>query len=184
MRPSRLSPLGRSWRGAILLLFFALPSTAQTTFTQHLTRPALAGEGLVTLHQDSDIDALVNGQTRHIASPPQHTAGAAVRDTTAHADSEAAPVTGRRAKATGYRIQVYAGGNNRTSKQEAQRMASLVSSYFSDVPVYTNFLSPRWVCRVGDFRTYEEAHELLQRMRETHRFNEASIVKTQIVVYR
>lgn len=85
-------------------------------------------------------------------------------------------------RATGYRIQVYAGGNNRQSKSEAYRMADLVRSTFSDANVYTSFISPRWTCRVGDFKTREEAAEMLQRMRETQKFREAAIVKSQIIV--
>ena len=61
-------------------------------------------------------------------------------------------------------------------------MAGIVRSTFSDVSVYTNFISPRWTCRVGDFKTREEAAEMLHRMRETQKFREASIVKSQIVV--
>ena len=82
----------------------------------------------------------------------------------------------------GYRIQVYAGGNNRQSKSEAYRMANLVRSTFSDVQVYTHFISPRWICRVGDFKTYEEANDLLKRMRQTQKFREASIVKSKITL--
>ena len=85
-------------------------------------------------------------------------------------------------RVNGYRIQVYAGGNNRQSKSEAYRMAALVRSTFDDVQVYTHFISPRWICRVGDFRTYEEATDMLRRMRETQKFREASIVKSKIIL--
>lgn len=159
----------------------AVCCNAQTTFTQHLTRH-VAGEGQVTLHHDAEIEALVNGRSHATA----HRGHVASHDSIAP-DAETAATAlehGRRTKAIGYRIQVYAGGNNRSAKQEAQRMGSLVRSMFTDVPVYTNFISPRWVCRVGDFKTYEEANDLLKQMQETHRFNEASIVKTQIVVYK
>ena len=89
----------------------------------------------------------------------------------------------RRARTNGYRIQLYAGGNNRKSKTEAYHVAGLVHTYFDDVPVYTHFLSPRWVCRVGDCRTMEEATELLERLRQTGKFPEATIVKTKIIIY-
>ena len=85
-------------------------------------------------------------------------------------------------KATGYRIQVYAGGNSRTSRQEAQRMAGKVKDYFRDMPTYTHFQSPRWICRVGDFRTYEEASQVLHEMRATRQFDEALIVKSVILI--
>ena len=44
-------------------------------------------------------------------------------------------------------------------------------------------VSPHWKCRVGDFRTYEEASELFMRMKETQSFKEAVIVKSKINVY-
>ena len=161
------------------------------TFTEHLTR-TVAGEGSVILHHDSDIEALVNGQITYAGyAPASRPQTPAVSATAAHTDSLLAgvssatdqlPVFGRRMRATGYRVQVYAGGNNRQSKAEAYRMAGIVRSTFSDVSVYTNFISPRWTCRVGDFKTREEAAEMLHRMRETQKFREASIVKSQIVV--
>lgn len=161
------------------------------TFTEHLTR-TVAGEGSVILHHDSDIEALVNGQITYAGNAPaSRPQTPAVSATAAHTDSLLAgvssatdqlPVFGRRMRATGYRVQVYAGGNNRQSKAEAYRMAGIVRSTFSDVSVYTNFISPRWTCRVGDFKTREEAAEMLHRMRETQKFREASIVKSQIVV--
>ena len=161
------------------------------TFTEHLTR-TVAGEGSVILHHDSDIEALVNGQITYAGyAPASRPQTPAISATAAHTDSLLAgvssttdqlPVFGRRMRATGYRVQVYAGGNNRQSKAEAYRMAGIVRSTFSDVSVYTNFISPRWTCRVGDFKTREEAAEMLHRMRETQKFREASIVKSQIVV--
>ena len=90
----------------------------------------------------------------------------------------------RRVRTVGYRIQVYAGGNNRNAKSEAYRMANQVHSEFPDLSVYTHFISPRWICRVGDFRTNEEARTMLRKMRQTQKFREASIVKSQIIVYQ
>ena len=156
------------------------------TFTEHLTR-SKSGEGSVILHQDSEIEALVNGNKLPASSPSTvHLQNQQSDVHSNQADSLAGsgqqPLQGRRVKTTGFRIQVYAGGNNRQSKGEAYRMASLVRSTFSDVPVYTNFISPRWTCRVGDFKTREEATEMLERMRETQKFREATIVKSQIVL--
>ena len=162
------------------------------TFTEHLTR-SNAGEGSVILHHDSDIEALVNGRITYANSAPApRTQTPATPAAVSHPDSllsgdsssfDQLTGYGRRMRATGYRVQVYAGGNNRQAKAEAYRMAGIVRSTFSDVSVYTNFISPRWTCRVGDFKTREEAMELLQRMRETQKFREASIVKSQIVVF-
>lgn len=174
------------------ILVNASSLSAQQTFTQHLTR-RVAGEGTVTLHHDAEIDALVNGITRATASsaaaPAANNAAATRVAKAAKADTVATDSTlntlntfGRRIRANGYRIQVYAGGNNRQAKSEAYRMAALVRSNFDDVQVYTHFISPRWICRVGDFKTYEEASDMLRRMRDTQKFREASIVKSKIII--
>ena len=91
--------------------------------------------------------------------------------------------TGQRVRANGYRIQVFSGGNSRAAKTEANMMGQRVKSLFLELPVYTHFISPHWICRVGDFRTYEEAHEVFQKLKETGRFPEAVIVKSKIIVY-
>ena len=167
-----------------IICFLLFPSAvkAQETFTEHLTRN-VAGEGTVVLIQDNEITALING-TITTSNVHPHQSHAVVADSTA-IDSENRqnlhPT--HRTQAIGYRIQVYAGGNNRKSKSEAHRMGNIVRSSFSDVPVYTSFMSPRWVCRVGDYRTREEANEQLHKMRQTHQFVEASIVKSKIFIY-
>lgn len=157
------------------LCFFllSLPASAQQSFTTYLTRTT-AGGGRVVLHQDSEIEALVNG-------------GQVAADTIVSHPTPSSPTISptnptRRLRTNGYRVQVFAGGNDRQAKTEAYRMAALVRSTFSDVNVYTSFISPRWTCRVGDFKTHEEAVELLRQMRETQKFREASIVKSPIIV--
>lgn len=166
----------------ITLLALSLNINAQQDFTERLTRHH-AGEGKVVLHQDSVITGLVNGHaTATTASTRPVSTVVAGTDTTTTEDLT--PLPTRRSRATGYRIQVYAGGNNRNSKSEAYRMANLVRSEFPDLAVYTHFISPRWICRVGDFKTNEEAREMLKQMRQTKKFREASIVKSNIIVYQ
>ncbi len=159
------------------------------TFTEYLTR-IRAGEATVSLHQDEEINALVNGLVSYAPGraaatkrvPRQLTALAP--DTTAVADSSFSDIpllTGRRVRMNGYRIQIYAGGDNRKSKAEAYAAAAAIRNYFDDVSVYTNFISPRWVCRIGDFKTREEAAQMLSNIRQTGAFREAFIVKTKII---
>ena len=57
-----------------------------------------------------------------------------------------------------------------------------VKRMFPELNVYTHFASPRWICRAGDFKTYEEANDVLQQMRETGALTGISIVKDQIVL--
>jgi diaminopimelate epimerase len=86
----------------------------------------------------------------------------------------------KRIRINGFRVQVYYGGNNQKAKQEARKMAERVKIWFEELPVYTSFSSPHWICRVGDFQTREEAMEVLQAMRESGRFPRAIIVKSKI----
>ena len=107
-------------------------------------------EGQVTIHQDTAIAALVGSGRRTVVRDESKT----------------------EIKTRGYRVQVYAGNNSRVSKQ--------VEAEFPDLPVYTYFRPPRWLCRVGDFRTIEEADAAMRRLKATKRFKEVSIVREQI----
>lgn len=113
------------------------------------------GQGKVTIHQDPRIGALIGVERS---------------------------ATGERKviKATGYRIQAYAGNNTRQAKNDAYQVASRVKGHFPELPVYTSFTPPRWICRVGDFRSIEEADAMMRRLKATGVFKEVSIVKDQI----
>ena len=83
-------------------------------------------------------------------------------------------------KARGYRVQVYAGNNSRVARSEANNMATKVKGEFPELPVYAYFQPPRWLCRVGDFRSIEEADAAMRRLKATGIFKEVSIVREQI----
>lgn len=164
---------------------------AQERFLDKLVKP-VNGQGTVRVIQDAEITRLVNGSQENNTVPKRTDKPVSNKDTSAvtpvtqasQGDNEEAATVkpARKMKANGYRIQVYAGGNSRDARQEAQRMANKVKSYFSDMTTYTHFQSPRWICRVGDFRTYEEASQALHEMRETKLFDEALIVKSVIQI--
>ena len=84
-------------------------------------------------------------------------------------------------KVNGYRVQVYAGGNSREARIKAERIGREINSLFPGEPVYVHFYSPRWICRMGNYRTYEEANE---RLRAVKRLGYASaiIVKGKITL--
>ena len=84
-------------------------------------------------------------------------------------------------KVNGYRVQVFAGGNSRNDRIKAERIGSEIKSFFPSVPVYVHFYSPRWICRMGNYRTYEEAHEVLTRVKNLG-YQSAIIVKGKITV--
>ena len=85
-------------------------------------------------------------------------------------------------KINGYRVQAFAGGNSRKDRQQAESVGNQIKSSYPGVPVYVHFYSPRWICRVGNYRTYEEAHQMLLSLRKMG-LSEAVVVKGKITVY-
>ncbi len=84
-------------------------------------------------------------------------------------------------KVTGYRVQAYAGGNTRNDRQRAQQIGNAIKMRFPDQPVYVHFYSPRWICRVGNFRSYQEAKRVLNQVKAMG-YRSATIVSGKITV--
>jgi hypothetical protein len=84
-------------------------------------------------------------------------------------------------KTNGYRVQAFAGGNQRKDRQKAEQVGNTIKQNYPEVPIYVHFYSPRWICRVGNYRTYEEAHQMLLNIRKLG-ITGASIVKGKITV--
>ena len=84
-------------------------------------------------------------------------------------------------KIDGYRVQVYAGGNSRADRQRAEAVRDIVKQTFPNEPVYVHFYSPRWICRIGNYRSYEEAAHILKQVKSLG-YNQANIVRRKITV--
>lgn len=84
-------------------------------------------------------------------------------------------------KVNGYRVQVFAGGNSRADKVKAQNAGNAVKRAMPEQPVYVHFYSPRWICRVGNFRSYEEASNVLRQVKKLG-YKQACIVSGKITV--
>ena len=52
---------------------------------------------------------------------------------------------------------------------------------FPGQPVYTHFYSPRWICRMGNYKTYAEAEKYLKQVKGMG-YSQACIVKGKISV--
>lgn len=87
----------------------------------------------------------------------------------------------RSRKVSGYRVQAFAGGNTRDDKNRAQQIGSAIKMKYPDQPVYVHFYSPRWICRVGNYRSYAEAQKMLSNIRAMG-YKGATIVKGMISV--
>ena len=84
-------------------------------------------------------------------------------------------------KVTGYRVQVYAGGNSRNDRLKAEQTGNNIKMKFPDQPVYVHFYSPRWICRMGNFKSLAEAQKLLAKVKALG-YKQACLVKGQITV--
>ena len=139
-----------------LLIFLSLISVfgiAQNrTLLQELERD-IPGKGQVRIDRDVRIDSLI-GYLSDVGS-------------------------GTIIKAKGFRIQVYSGNNTRASKEKATDIANTLRSSFPDMPVYTLFKSPRWLCVVGDFISVEEAYETMRKLKRETTYKEIFILPNQ-----
>ena len=154
----------------LILLLCTITMSAQN-FTDHL-KSKVAGQGTVTVHQDSIIDDMVNGKKQFIPEKKD--------------DKRDLPgiQRGKKTRARGYRIQVYWGGSTTTDEANARRAGARVTTVFPELQAYTTFGSPNWRCRVGDFATREEAYEYLDKLRDAHLSQGAIIVKSEVLIYQ
>ena len=84
-------------------------------------------------------------------------------------------------KVTGYRVQVYAGGNSRNDRLKAEQTGNTLKMKFPEQPVYVHFYSPRWICRMGNFRNLNDARKVLIKVKALG-YKQACLVKGQITV--
>ena len=188
----------------IAILCVGCAAANAQTFTQRLQK-SNAGEGKVTVTQSKEIDDLVNGpqnvnpqstQTTQKTLAPQKqaeekekpqqsqrpqitTLSELTPDTTFTTEPRKKVLKGY--KVNGYRVQVFAGGNSRDARVKAERTGREINALFPSEPVYVHFYSPRWICRMGNYRTYEEAHQMLNAVKKLG-YQSAIIVKGKITV--
>ena len=170
-------------------------------YMEHLREHA-AGQGTVTVIQSKEIDELVNGKIPEVVPRPvenvpeskeetapktvigykTHDGKGQTIDADEELDSRKKVMVGS-VKVTGYRVQVFAGGNSRADRQKAQRIGNEIKRHFPEYPVYVHFYSPRWICRMGNFRSLDEANAILKEIRELG-YRAACVVKGTITVQR
>ena len=140
----------------MLLALVSLPIMAQDNIVDRLEQ-TVDGQGMITIHQDARLDSLLG----MVYDP--------------------AMSKGKKIQTIGYRIQIYAGGNTRYAKEEALKAAQYVKTKFPEIPVYTEFVAPRWVCRVGDYKTIEEADQVMRMLKKSRTYKEIAILPNQII---
>ena len=179
---------------------------AQSVFTQRIQQ-SNSGEGKVTITQEKAIDDLVNGKTgltvptvpqkqtennttatNYQEKPERLTTTNKTETTIKTETTTVAPDTidtrkklMKGYKINGFRVQVFAGGNSRSDRLKAEKIGDEIKTLYPGTPVYVHFYSPRWICRMGNYRTYEEAHEVLRNVKQLG-YQSAIIVKGKITV--
>ena len=127
------------------------------TFTQRIQK-ATAGQGTVTIHQDSVIEQLVNNaplgvktgtpakpqtaKPTHTSQPSSASSASQTSSTNQTSQSTLAPDTTDTSKKlirngykiTGYRVQAFAGGNSRADRIKAEQTGDHIKAQFADVP--------------------------------------------------
>ena len=192
-----------------ILTVQSICGTQAQTFLDRLKKPT-KDKAVVTVTQDETIDKLVNGertanpQTRKSQGNTPSGNSSSGNSSSGNTSSGNTPgssnnnnatppssgttepdmrkkVMKNSYKVTGYRVQAFTGGNTRKDRQNAEAVGNAIKHRLPDQPGDVHFYSPRWICRWGEFRSYEEAHAMLQEIREMG-YKQASIVKGKISV--
>lgn len=140
----------------LLLMLASLPIMAQENIVDRLLQ-VVPDQGVISIHQDSRLEALLG-----VTYDPSKSKG-------------------KKIQTVGYRIQIYAGGNTRYAKEEAQKAAQYIREKYPEIPIYTEFVAPRWVCRVGDYKTIEEADQAMRILKQSRHFKEIAILPNQLI---
>lgn len=152
------------------------------------TNTAQNKERTSTTQHKQTPDSLKKNEQQHETS--KNTAGGGNNATKPEANKEAnesptvdlrKKVMSKSYKTTGYRVQVYAGGNSRNDRQQAEQTGNTIKMKFPDQPVYVHFYSPRWICRMGNFKSLAEAQKVLAKVKALG-YKQACLVKGQITV--
>lgn len=171
-----LQRIGRPLCAVALALVGCLAARAQY-FTEHLTAQGGAGSGTVTLTQDQRLTNLIDHGV-----PGTHTNSTGTVNETDNSNNDNAPAAtpAPKKKMRGFRIQMYWGNAQRSDQEKADQMGARVTALYPELEAYTDFSSPHWRCRVGDFTSRDEAAEYLPKLRRLS--SDAMIVISEIYV--
>ena len=168
-----------------LFLYVLLSVSAVVLYAQQFTevlRTKNNRGGVVIVQHSAVIDSLVNGLKvatpikKKEATPVVRTQ---VTDTTTLDSLQKLEPKGYVDK-QGYRIQIYSGANSRESKSAAMNMRAKSLKLFPEMKAYCNFVSPRWIVRIGDFTNREQAMEQLKKVRESGLSKEVRLVRCKV----
>lgn len=155
-----------------------------TTDNAKKDKPAQTSSGKHTTSGDKTQQHATSGDKSQQHDKTQSTAQNTTSGTQTESGDTASAATAipkHQYRTTGFRVQAFAGGNTRRDRQKAEQTGNAMRQLFPGTEVYVHFYSPRWVCRVGNYRTFEEAREVMLSIRKLG-YESATVVKGKIVV--
>lgn len=128
----------------------------------------LRSTGKVAVYQDSRLENLISHQPKTYYSNSRKGKGSEV-------------ITMQ-----GYRIRVFSGNNQVTSKNQAYKIERDLKQYMPDLATYVIFKSPNWRLLVGNFPTNEEAISTMRDLKKSfpEYGREMFVVKEEIEIAR
>lgn len=177
---------------AVLVPQQAKPTTPQPSTTQPTQQHGQPQQYVPTTPRTQENSSTTSSQaTRNTPTTPRQQTTATTpskqqQQQTTDNEETTTPDTSKKIirggkKVQGYRVQVFSGGNSRADRQKAERIGAAMKSHFPDQPVYVHFYSPSWKCRMGNYRTTEEARLILSQVKQLG-YSSACIVKGTITV--
>ena len=141
----------------LLLGFLPFAASAQTVDQSAVGTDAvyticeqLRRQGRVTIQQDPRLEALLGKNVK-----------------TYNAASHLANRDGKKYLVTsGYRVRVFSGNNQTSSREEAYKIESELKGYLPDLETYVLFKTPNWRLVIGNYRTQEEATAALRSLKQ------------------
>jgi len=155
---------------AVITMLFALTGhhavtsqSPQNSIFESLSNPK-SGEGIIVVHQSEAMKRLVG---THMDSVNMNSLNGKTYIST-----------------RGYRIQVYSGNNQRTSKDEATSLQEEIKELYPDLESDIKFFSPVWKLFVGNFLTHQQAWSICRELRSAYpqMKNEIYVIEDDILL--
>ena len=150
--------------------------SAQSKFTEHV-KSQQTGEGKVVIIQTPQIDDVVNNTPQPVKKNPATPSN----EQRGHDSSKKPSESNGKDKPAHSHI---GDNNSHNDKMKAYAIGETCQKKFPMLSVYPRFINPRWVCRVGDFRTHEDAQEYAKKIRASGISREVRIVRCEVLLAR
>ena len=175
----------------IAFLLAGMTSVSAQSIVEHLQKDE-QDKGKVKVNHSKEIDQLVNGETKVITPTPAPTKqddnktqqkqenAPQKPDSTASKNNESKDNDSENEPKAETRHRTVVSHNDLDTESHTVDTRKIKAKY-PNLPVYVHFYSPSWKCRVGNFRSYEEANKVLKQMKALG-YSSACIVKGKITV--